>query len=79
MPKPAAAAAFEAAIDGAKADAEWIAYQTEPDGYELGETGKALAVILTDPRLRAALDPKALEQARRAIGLVDETGRSETR
>jgi len=29
----------------------------------------ALCVIVFDPKIRAALDPKALEQAREALGL----------
>lgn len=75
MAKPHAAAALEAARAGAKADAEWIDYETdEAAGYTLDETGKALAAIITDPKLRAGLDAQTLDQARRAVGLVADDG-----
>lgn len=57
----------------ARKDAEWLE-QTLPPSNEHGELSNALAVLIVTPKIRAFLeanDPKALEQAREALGLPE--------
>lgn len=64
------AAERQAARDGSTADAERLE-NTEWSKLNQERLVNALAVIVTDPRIRVGLDPKALEQARTALELAD--------
>lgn len=59
----------QAAIDGAHADAD--AFEASRKPIDLDAAVSALLILITDHRIRVHLDPKALDQARTALGIAD--------